>query len=696
MEIAEKKRRNSNRYSNFNRGRDRNPQKDDAFVPPVRKLHGAAEKLLADIGRPEPAPFVPDPFQMEALDKILTEDVLVSAPTGSGKTWIAMEATRAFLSKPDCGIWYATPLKALSNSKYEEFGDAFGPENVGILTGDRKENHNAPIIVGTTEILRNQLYDAMQTGIDLRVDLVILDEAHYLGDIDRGVVWEEVLIYLPPRVRILLLSATISNAREVSKWLTHIRGASCAVVQSDVRPVPLHILFRTPDDEVTPFFRGARFFPTVAEHLKRTKGRSRFADPAPDMNEIIDTLREFNLLPAIIFLKSRAECDRALDALSPSPQHPNDGGFADFMREFLEPYPELRNQRQLNRLLACRGASHHAGQLPGWRLLIEKSMILGHLEVIFSTSTVAAGVNFPARTVVLLQSDRFNGRAFVDMTSTDIHQMTGRAGRRGMDKAGFALVVPGKFMNIGVVKDLLQSQPEPLQSRIAINFSMTLNLLLSHDPEGVESLLGFSFAAFRHNQRSVQKISARITKEFHKHLHVLQELQYIDDAGVPTYDGKWAAQLRLDHPLLIAELIRSGEFKGLSPQDLAALIAPFVIDKDKDITISREAWDRTRHLWTKFKGMIMNLKPLAQFMIARGFDIPAIMFWPAASAYLWADQLEWEELANHIGADEGDLAMLMLRTADHLRQICSLQNEEPELAATARQAIQMLVRLPLI
>ena len=248
---------------------------------------------------------------------------------------------------------------------------------MGILTGDRKENPDACVIVGTTEILRNQLYDAMQSGTDLRVDLVILDEAHYLGDIDRGVVWEEVLIYLPQRVRILLLSATISNSREVARWLTHIRGASCAVVQSDDRPVPLHILFRAPDGEVTPFFRGARLFPTVADFLKKAKSRSRFADPAPDMNEIIDTLREFDLLPAIIFLKSRAECDRALDTLSPSPKHPKDGGFADFIREFLEPYPELRNQRQLNRLLACRGGSHHAGQLPGWRLLIERSMVFG-------------------------------------------------------------------------------------------------------------------------------------------------------------------------------------------------------------------------------------------------------------------------------------------------------------------------------
>ncbi len=167
------------------------PRKLETAEDRAPRVHSAALPLLADIGRPEPSPFVPDPFQVQALDTILREDVVVSAPTGSGKTWIALEAIKEYLARGS-GIWYATPLKALSNAKYEEFGEALGRERVGILTGDRKENADAPVIVGTTEILRNQLYDAMESGFDLGVDLVILDEAHYLGDIDRGVVWEEV------------------------------------------------------------------------------------------------------------------------------------------------------------------------------------------------------------------------------------------------------------------------------------------------------------------------------------------------------------------------------------------------------------------------------------------------------------------------------------------------------------------------
>ena len=178
-------------YSSSKKG-IRLKREDESRAP---RIHNEAAKLLLDIGKPESMPFVPDLFQVEALEKVLRKDVLVSAPTGSGKTWIALEAAKKYISQ-GCGVWYATPLKALSNAKYEEFGEELGRKRVGILTGDRKENADAPLIVGTTEILRNQLYDAMDTGVDLQVDLVILDEAHYLGDLDRGVVWELSLIHI--------------------------------------------------------------------------------------------------------------------------------------------------------------------------------------------------------------------------------------------------------------------------------------------------------------------------------------------------------------------------------------------------------------------------------------------------------------------------------------------------------------------
>jgi superfamily II RNA helicase len=179
-------------------------------------------------------------------------------------------------------------------------------------------------------------------------------------------------------------------------------------------------------------------------------------------------------------------------------------------------------------------------------------------------------------------------------------------------------------------------------------------------------------------------------------MRALQELEYLDDNGTPTYDGRWAAQLRLDHPLLIAEFIRQGALQGLDADELAAVVAPFVLDKDREIVVSRELWQMTRRLWKKFRGMARQLRPLMEFMTSRGFDVPSIMFWPAAAVYLWADGVEWSLLVDHVDADEGDLAMLILRTADHVRQLIALENEQPELAETARRAVQLLMRPPVV
>jgi ATP-dependent RNA helicase HelY len=233
-------------------------------------------RLLAGIGQPIQGPFTPDPFQLEALAALEFEDVLVTAPTGSGKTWIAREEIRRLL-EAGRRAWYTSPLKALTNSKYQEFSEEFGAEQVGILTGDRKENPDAPLIIGTTEIYRNQLFDSLRGGSEVRGDLVVLDEAHYLADEERGHVWEEAIILTPPRIRLLLLSATIGNATEFASWIEEVRGVRCTVVAGPgSRPVPLRAAFLLPDKRLLPLLNEAgRLNPEIAQMAERDRDRDR-------------------------------------------------------------------------------------------------------------------------------------------------------------------------------------------------------------------------------------------------------------------------------------------------------------------------------------------------------------------------------------------------------------------------------------
>ncbi|MBP8985296.1 MAG: DEAD/DEAH box helicase [Syntrophobacterales bacterium] len=652
--------------------------------------------VLSRIGKPEEAPFQPDTFQLEALEAIKRTDCLVTAPTGSGKTWIAEQAIRSVFAAGG-RAWYASPLKALTNSKWVEFGLSFNDKNVGILTGDTKENTDAPIIVGTTEILRNQLYDAMYHGEDLNCDLVILDEAHFLGDEDRGVVWEEIMIYLPRRVNLLLLSATIGNSHEIASWLSSIRKKECVVVEETKRPVPLYPLFLHPSGRVMPFLNKKRLYGKVEALLKGEDSRNRRGNRFPAFGEIIETLRHFDLLPAIFFLKSRSDCDSALRMCRRRTEEWETDGFGYYLEELLERFPYLKNHKQLPYLSLSRVASHHGGQLPAWKFLVEAMMKKGYLDAIFATTTVAAGVNFPARTIVLFNSDQFNGHEFLPLTATGFHQMTGRSGRRGQDRIGFMMLVPGRFMDMKHVRELLFSPPDRIESRIRSDFSMALNLLLSHTPEDVKEMFERSLAAHQHSgkkKRDTEDTSLLLWKDFQKHLAFLKQEGFVDDNERLTEDGLWASKLRLDKPLLIAECLRKGVFPEDDSALLAGIIAPFVQDGDSEIRLDRR--DVPRKLRFLYKDVMSTIAPLAERMKTAGFPVGRLPLWAAVLMYHWARGMEWERIIRLMGIAEGDLTMLVSRTADNLRQIASLKDTYRQMAALALDARERILREPVV
>jgi superfamily II RNA helicase len=662
------------------------------------------KKLFTRIGTPEPTPFVPDPFQLQALETVRHSDCLVTAPTGAGKTWIAVQAIDRIF-KGGGRAWYASPLKALSNSKLIEFAEHFGAHNVGILTGDRKENADAPIIVGTTEILRNQLYDAMHRGEALATDFVVLDEAHYLGDEDRGVVWEETMIYLPQRIPLLLLSATVGNAGQIAQWMSAIRGRPCRVVQETRRPVPLYPILLHPEGTLLPLLIAGdggkpRLYKKVADFLS-AKHVPTLAAPGhlPPFGAMLDVLRKYNLLPAIFFLKSRNDCDQALQLCLENRIQNEEQAMRinQRMTELTERFPHVKRHRQRWLIEHMAVGSHHSGQLPAWKQVLEALMSEGLLDAIFATSTVAAGVDFPARTVAFLNSDRFNGREFMPLDATELQQMTGRAGRRGKDRIGFALVVPGRYMDVRQVARLLRAPAADVHSQIRINFSMTLNLLLSHAPAEVEDLLHRSLAAFQRHGAAYggdDAAHAHLWEDFQRHLEFLQATGFVNEEGRLTEDGLWAAQLRIDQPLLVAEGLRRNIFPQADPALLAAVMSGMVNDKETDEHLDKKSLPEL--LVKAVDRVTRGLYGFAKQMQVRGFEVRPIYLRPTLAIWHWASETPWDKAVQAGQMAEGDLAMLALRTADNLRHIVGLREVFPRMAEAAKQAIDLILRDPVM
>jgi superfamily II RNA helicase len=358
------------------------------------------------------------------------------------------------------------------------------------------------------------------------------------------------------------------------------------------------------------------------------------------------------------------------------------------MQELASGNPHLARHQQRWHLESKGVGAHHGGQLPAWKLVLETLMTEGLLDAIFATSTVSAGVNFPARSIVLLNSDRYDGTEFVPLTPTEFHQMTGRAGRRGMDNIGFAVMLPGEYMDVPAIAHVATQPPSDVLSQVQISFSMILNLLLSHTPEQIEELLTRSFATHTASRRQLRGLA----HSFQRHLGFLKERGYVTSTGQLTEVGMWASQLRVDQPLLIAEGLRKGVLPRSDPAILAAIIASFVNEQQTDDQLA--GIRPPRAIERSFVAAQRSLKSLIAHMASWGFETRPLYIAPAVTLYAWACGRSWPEVIRDAGLAEGDLAMLISRTADNLRHIRTLGDVFPQVAATAGQAVELLIREP--
>ena len=481
----------------------------------ARNVHRLTNDFL------ERYPFSMDDFQIRGCQALESgKSVLVAAPTGAGKTIVGeFAAFLAMNSGKKC--FYTTPIKALSNQKFQDLSAMFGDENVGLLTGDTSINSEAPIVIMTTEVLRNMIYSASSTLTDLRY--VVMDEVHYLADRFRGAVWEEILIHLPESIQVAALSATVSNAEEFGDWLQTVRG-EMKVIVSETRPVPLyqHVLFGNRLLDL--FSSNTKVNPEILrlekESLRsvRTKygsngGKKNWRDSSqitPTIKalgraEVIEKLDREGLLPAITFIFSRAQCDSAVKQCLATGLRLTNTEERSQIREVIAEKTRTLPEDDLVVLgfhewvdsLERGIASHHAGLLPAFKECVEELFQRGLIKAVFATETLALGINMPARTVVLEKLTKWNGESHVSVTPGEYTQLTGRAGRRGIDIEGNAVILWNKDIDSASAAGLASTRTYPLKSSFKPTYNMTINLISQFGADRARTSLESSFAQFQ-------------------------------------------------------------------------------------------------------------------------------------------------------------------------------------------------------
>jgi superfamily II RNA helicase len=555
---------------------------------PVQATAGAAE-FEADL------PFALDEFQHEAFHALDTgHSVLVSAPTGSGKTLVAAYAVHRALAAQG-KAFYTTPLKALSNQKYAELVASYGEEHVGLLTGDTTLRPRAPVVVMTTEVLRNMLL----AGSDLLEGLhtVVLDEVHFIQDPYRGGVWEEVLVLCPAEVRFVCLSATVNNADELGAWLRTVRGDTAVIVERQ-RPIVLRHHFavhRREDDETMlcsllhddgkPGGEGLRIDQAVrralqgrAAHWQRGRG-PRLPYRAPRRTEMIEELGRREMLPAIVFIFSRAACDDAVHQVVRDGVRLTDAAERAAIRQVAERRVEPLGDDDLSVLgfdewlegLERGVAAHHAGLVPLFRETVEECFAAGLLKVVFATETLSLGINMPARSVVIERFTKYGGAGRATLTSGEYLQLTGRAGRRGLDEEGHAVVAWSSEITFAEAARVASAPPPDLRSAFRPTYNLAVNLAARFDREAATAVLQRSFAQWqaRTPDLLLQQLSHRVA--------VLEETGYLETWTL-TPAGRRLSRIYHEADLLVAEALGADVLAGAEPAVLAGVLSAVVFE----------------------------------------------------------------------------------------------------------------------
>jgi ATP-dependent RNA helicase HelY len=461
-------------------------------------------------------PFKLDSFQREAIDKLErgVGGVLVSAPTSSGKTVVAEYAIFRALQDGEKAL-YTTPLKALSNQKYHDFVRQYGEAKVGLVTGENTINDDAPIVVMTTEILRNLIYEDPKR-LDL-VRYVVLDEVHYIDDFPRGSVWEEIVIQAPKTIKLVGLSATIGNYKEIADWMAENRGGMETVFH-DVRPVELKMWLAI-NNRFLPLFKGdggidQRTWSKAAQEEEASYRVGGYRSlPSNDLLHVVPELRNLDMLPAIYFIFSRRGCREALqrcsyheiDLTTAEEKEAIDRVAAERLQGLKDHDEEALFRRMIDARLLRRGlAEHHAGLLPYHKEMVEELFQRGLIKVVFATETLSLGINMPARAVVVSSFTKFDGVNFSNLTTGELTQLMGRAGRRGIDVIGHGVVLKESDVEVGTIYEVAMGPTLVVQSKFLPSYNMALNLLRVYTPEEAEALMQRSFGQFQKRLAAVQ------------------------------------------------------------------------------------------------------------------------------------------------------------------------------------------------